>query len=223
MEAFVRQLTESASMLKGLASRRAAALSAVAIGVAAGAAGVPAAQAGVLTPNACAANSAMSQPFVAWGDANEYRLLPGGDFTAGAPGWTLSGGAAIAGTGDPFALTGVPSENSLSLPVGASAQSPFTCVDATQPTFRFLDTADAPGSAVAVSVVYESVAGPIALPVGTITADNSWQPSAQYRSGAAIAGLLHGGTAEMAVSFTALSGATRVDDVFVDPRMSWVS
>jgi hypothetical protein len=210
-------------MLRILASRRATTLSAVALGVGAAAIGTPAAHAGVLTLNACPADSALSQPFAAWGDTNEYRLLQGGDFAAGAPGWTLSGGATITGTGEPFRLAGGPSQNSLSLPAGATAQSPYTCVDLTQPTFRLVDAAEAPASLVAVSVVYQSRIGPVSVPIGTITGASSWQPSAQFRNGAPIAGLLQGGTAEMAVSFTALTGATRLDDVFVDPRMSWVS
>jgi hypothetical protein len=211
-------------MLRRFASRRATTLSAVALlGVGAAAIGTPAAHAGALTLNACPADSALSQPFVTWGDTNEYRLLPGGDFAAGAPGWTLSGGATITGTGEPFSLAGGPSQNSLSLPAGATAQSPYTCVDLTQPTFRLVDAAEAPPSLVAVSVVYRSVIGPVSVPIGTIAGSSGWQPSAQFRNGATIAGLLQGGTAEMAVRFTALTGATRLDDVFVDPRMSWVS
>jgi hypothetical protein len=210
-------------MLRFFASRRATTLSAVALGVGAVAIGAPAAHAGALTLNACPADSALSQPFVAWGDTNEYRLLQGGDFIAGAPGWTLSGGATITATGEPFGLAGGPSQTSLSLPAGATAQSPYTCVDLTQPMFRLVDAAEAPGSLVAVSVVYRSLIGPVSVPVGIIAGSSGWQPSAQFRNGATVAGLLQSGTAEMAVSFTALSGATRLDDVFVDPRMSWVS
>jgi hypothetical protein len=213
-------------MLRSFASRRVTTLSAVALlGVGAAAIGTPAARAGALTLNACPADSTLSQPFAAWGDTNEYRLLPGGDFAAGAPGWTLSGGATITGAGEPFSLAGGPSQNSLSLPAGATAQSPYTCVDLTQPTFRLVDTAEAPAPAplVAVSVVYQSRIGPVSVAIGTIAGGSGWQPSAQFRNGATIAGLLQGGTAEMAVRFTALTGATRLDDVFVDPRMSWVS
>jgi hypothetical protein len=207
-------------MSKSLVGRRTATLAATAAGVAV-AATAPAARA-ALAPHACATDAALSQPFAAWGDTNDYRLLPGADFTAGAPGWTLSGRASIATSGAPTALTGGSDDASLSLPAGATAQSPYTCVDVTQPTFRFFDVADAPGSAVLVSVVYLSALGPLTVPAGTITGDGDWQPSPQYRNGAAIADLLNGGTATMAVRFTALTGATRVDDVFVDPRMSWV-
>jgi hypothetical protein len=38
-------------------------------------------------------------------------------------------------------------------------------------------------------------------------------------TGAAVAGLLLGGTAQMALRFTDTSGTSAIDDVFVDPRM----
>jgi hypothetical protein len=36
----------------------------------------------------------------------------------------------------------------------------------------------------------------------------------------AVPGALTGGTAQVALRFTALLGASQIDDVFVDPRMS---
>jgi hypothetical protein len=72
-----------------------------------------------------------------------------------------------------------------------------------------------------VSVVYQTLLGPATVPVGVLGAGGSWSPSPAFQNGAAIAGLLHGGTAQMAVRFTALSGTTQLDDVFVDPRFGW--
>ena len=209
-------------MFNGLRGRRGAVLTAVTAVLGGAAAVAPAAQARVVSPSYCAADASLSQPFTAWGDANEYRLVAGGDFTAGAPGWTLSDGASITGGGDPFALTGVPAQDSLSLPAGASAQSPFSCVDVTQPTFRFVAVGDAPASAVAVSVIYrQPLQGTLTLPVGTLTPGGTWQPSPQYQNAEVAGALLTGGTAQMALRFTAITGTTQLDDVFVDPRMSW--
>ena len=149
-------------------------------------------------------------------------MLPGGDFSDGGASWTLAGGATVVSGGDPFSLTGSAAVASLSLPAGATAQSAYTCVDVTQPTFRFADLSDSSGAAVAVSVVYQSpTLGTVLVPVGTLSAGNAWSPSPAYHNGAAIAGLLNGGTAQMAVQFTALSGTTQLDDVFVDPHMTW--
>jgi hypothetical protein len=38
---------------------------------------------------------------------------------------------------------------------------------------------------------------------------------------AAVPGLLTGGTSQVALRFTALTGSSQIDDVFVDPRMRW--
>ena len=63
--------------------------------------------------------------------------------------------------------------------------------------------------------------GAVAVPVGWVTPGAGWTPSPTFQNGAAIAGLLSGGTAQMAVRFTALSGTTQLDDVFVDPHSIW--
>jgi hypothetical protein len=36
-----------------------------------------------------------------------------------------------------------------------------------------------------------------------------------------LTGLLHGGTAPMAIRFTALTGSSQIDDVYVDPHMRY--
>ncbi len=77
-------------------------------------------------------------PLTGYGDFRDYFLAPGGDFEdEAAPGWKLTGGAAIAGGNEPKYLTG-PGRGSLSLPVGATATSPKFCVDLNHPTFRFM-------------------------------------------------------------------------------------
>ncbi len=169
---------------------------------------------------ACAA-SAQSQPFLKWGDSNSYGLIAGGDFEGSLSGWTLSRGSAQATGSETYGATGTVGRYSLALPsAGASAQSPFTCVTASDPTFRFFARNESASSSVSVAVVYQTPLGAIAVPVGMVTAGSGWQPSAAMPTGAAIAGALSSnGTAQMALRFTALSGSSRIDDVFVDPRM----
>lgn len=164
--------------------------------------------------------SSDSQPFLPWQDANFYRLVPGSTFAAGAGGWTLQGGATLVDGGDPYDVTGSGSPASLSLPAGSSAQSPFTCVDVTQPTFRFFATGETSADALLVQAVYQEPLGvQIVLPVGTLLPGDSWQPSPVMQTGAAAGVVLTGGTAQMALRFTAIEGDTVLDDVFVDPRM----
>lgn len=168
----------------------------------------------------CAA-SAQSQPFLKWGDSNSYQLVAGGDFEGSLSGWTLSHGAAQAAGSETYGVTGTVGKYSLALPsAGASAQSPFTCVTASDPTFRFFARNEGAPSSVSVAVAYQTPLGVIAVTVGTVTLSSGWQPSAAMPTGAAIAGALSSnGTAQMALRFTALSGSSRIDDVFVDPRM----
>ena len=69
---------------------------------------------------------ALTQPFLAWGDQNEYALLPGesSDSFDGS-GWSLSGGANIVSAGLYDGTTGPV----LDLPSGSEAVSPAFCVN----------------------------------------------------------------------------------------------
>ena len=160
-----------------------------------------------------------SQPFLRWGDANQYALVTGGDFESALSGWTLSGGAQRAAGSEPYAATGVLGSWSLALPAGATAQTPYMCMSPSERTFRFFDKAEGGKSTILASVVYKTPLGAIALPVGALSAATTWAPSPQFDTGAALAAAISGGTVQVAIRLTALSGAARVDDVFLDPRM----
>lgn len=170
---------------------------------------VSAAQASLINLGTCN-NSALSQPFAPWGDNSSYALAPGGDFELGSPSWSMSGGAAIVPGSEPFAATGTLGSYSMSLPAGASATSPATCVDAAYPTTRFFISGT---GLVAVSMVYDG----IPIPAGVAVAGGSWAPSPVMINSSPIVGLLSGGTAQVELQFTALLGSPVVDDVFIDP------
>jgi hypothetical protein len=176
------------------------------------------AQAALISTDACN-EAALSQPFARWGDTSSYELVPGGDFEGSLAGWTLSGGAARVPGSEPYGVTGSVGAYSLDLPAGASVQSPFTCVDAAYPTFRFFAHNDSLLSTVLVQVVYKTPLGTVALPLGAVALSTSWQPTLPMLTGSVVTGLLSGGTAEAALRFTALTGSSQIDDVFVDPRM----
>lgn len=167
----------------------------------------------------------LTQPFLSWGDSNEYKLMPGGDFNGtSAPGWTLSGGAKLVAGGEPFGVTGKVSSSSLYLPAGSSVQSPFTCVDAAYPFFRLFAKNNSLLSVVAVSVVYkEPLVGELVLPVGVIALTPKWEPTMQYLTASALQGIVtavtSGGNPQVALRFTSVTGSTQIDDVFVDPHM----
>lgn len=176
------------------------------------------AQAALISTDACN-EAALSQPFLAWGDANSYELVPGGDFAGSLEGWTLSGGAQRVAGGEPYDVDGSVGSYALELPAGGSAQSPYTCVDAAYPTFRFFARNESLLSTIAVEVVYKTLLGPVALPLGAVALSSQWEPTLPMLTGSVVTGVLSGGTAEVALRFTALTGSSRIDDVFVDPRM----
>jgi hypothetical protein len=152
--------------------------------------------------------AALSTPFSPWADPSSYELAPGGDFESSD--WSFTGRAALVGGSEPFAATGALGDHSLSLPAGASATSPSTCVDAAYPTIRFF--ASGTGT-MAVGVVYDGVY----LPAGVAVVLGGWQPTPLMLTSSAVPAALAGGTTDVSLVLTTLVGNVRVDDVFIDP------
>jgi hypothetical protein len=178
--------------------------------------------AGLISTDPCD-NATLTKPFAGFGDSNDYKLVPGGSFEGSLSGWTLSHGATRAAGSEPFGATGTVGASSIYLPAGASVQSPYTCVDAAYPEFRFFGRNNGLLSVVAVSIVYkEPLLGPVAVPVGTVALTGSWAPSARMLTLSAVQGivngLLTGKTPQVALRFTAVTGSSQIDDVFIDPR-----
>jgi hypothetical protein len=208
-------------MMQGLFSRHTRIVGAV-IGVLGFAvlSGAPA-RAALISTDACD-NSALTEPFAPWQDTSLYKLVPGGSFEGGASGWTFSHGASVVAGSEPFGAAGSVGSSSVDLSAGASVTSPFTCVDAAYPTFRFFGRNDGLLSTVLVSVVYKlPLLGDVAVPVGVVALSGTWEPSAPMLTASAVTGLLSGGTTNVALRFTALTGHSQIDDVFVDPRMHY--
>jgi len=176
------------------------------------------AQAALIATGACN-EAGLSEPFQQWGDHNSYELLPGGDFEGSPSGWTLSGGAQRVAGSEPYGATGSVGAYSLALPTGASATSPFTCVNASYPSFRFFARNDGLASTVLVQLVYKTVLGSLVAPIGAVALSGEWQPTLPMLTGSIAGGVLSGGTGEVALRFTALTGSSRIDDVYVDPHM----
>ena len=176
------------------------------------------AQAALISTGAC--NEAeLTQPFARWGETTDYELVPGGHFDGSLAGWTVQGKAGLVSGGEPYGVTGSVSSDSLALGTLASAQSPFFCVNASYPSFRFFARNGSLLSTVLVQVVDETPVGPVTLPVGVVALTGQWEPTAPMLTGSAVEGLLSGGTAQIALRFTELTGSSQIDDVFVDPRM----
>jgi hypothetical protein len=152
--------------------------------------------------------SALSQPFLPWADPSTYELAPGGDF-GGAGVWATDGGARVVAGGEPYGASGS-AQSALSLPVGGSAESPSTCVDAAYPTVRMFVAGT---GAVAVEVVADG----IVIPSGIAIASGPWTPTPIMVTGAALESALSGGAASVSLRLVGLSGDPRIDDVYIDP------
>ena len=179
------------------------------------------AKAALIATDSCD-NATLTQPFAPWGDSNSYKAVPGGDFEGRLVGWTLTGGARVVGGSEPFGATGSVGSQSLALPAGASAQSPYTCVDFAYPTFRFFARNSGLLSTVLVSIVYkEPLLGATAVPIGAVALSPTWAPTLPMLTAAQVQSvvntLLVQGTPQVALRFTALTGNSQIDDVFVDP------
>lgn len=188
------------------------------------AAGASTANAGLLVASApdCDAQP-LANPFVPWLDYADYTPLGGGDFEGSGDGWSLTGGAAIAGGNEPYYVGDAADSKSLSLPAGASATSPTICVGITHPSIRFFAKRRNGGllslSTLRVDVLFETASGTTAsLPIGLVLNGGSWQPTLPMLVVANLLPLLPGEQTPVAFRFTAQGGADwSVDDAWVDP------
>jgi hypothetical protein len=163
------------------------------------------------TSSACP-DRAFATVFSAFNDNALYTLAPDGDFEAGAAGWSLAGGANVAGGSSSIQLGAALGANSLRLAAGASATSPAICVEHGFPSFRF---AVKGAGAVRVQVLY---AGGRSKRTGRISGAAAWKVT---RKLSLAQGRFHVGAGESAnvrLKFTATGGTVAMDDVYVDPR-----
>jgi hypothetical protein len=109
---------------RGLRAGLTALLSAVAVFV------VPAAA------QAACAPTPTTKAFQAFGDSNDYSLVPNGGFEVGTGGWSLSG-ARVAFGNEPWSVRAAGDSKSLAIDATGSAVSPTVCIDVNRPTYRF--------------------------------------------------------------------------------------
>jgi hypothetical protein len=165
-------------------------------------------------PSGCD-NPASSQVFAPWLDSTNYFLAPDGGFENGGEGWNLGG--AVVGAGNQSYGSG---ERSLTVGPGDAATSPAVCVGIEHPTFRFFVRRTSNAAApLVVSVVLRNG---FAVPVGTIAATSSWQPSPILIMGANMLPTLTGeSSTDVRFRFSSVAGTYDVDDLYVDPRGNW--
>jgi hypothetical protein len=176
----------------------------------------PAATAGLLS---CGAGS---QPFAQFdGDTNSYFLISNGNFETGSTGWTLSGGARIAGGNDPYHISGTGS-SSLAMPAGSSALGPKTCIALLTPHARMMVAADPGAPRLNVQVIMYGLLGNVLGILNYASMDSGsyqeWWPSKYVSSKLALP--LFTSYCRVKISVGSGSGGWLVDDVYEDPWLS---
>jgi hypothetical protein len=180
----------------------------------------------VALADACPASPTTS-PFTAWGDLNGYFLMPGGSFEPGgadpANGWTLNN-ASITPGNEPFYVGSPTDQQSLTLNSGGSvAVSPWFCLDATMPSFRFFAQEATAGSdlhvtlrlASGTSILGASTDNMIDLQDGSMP---TWAATDPLGLAAALS-IPPGSSVQAQLVFhvPASGGSWQIDDVYVDP------
>ena len=185
------------------------------------AATAPSAHAGLLSLATGACGQQETQPFAQFGDNAHYVLVPGGNFESGATGWSLSGGAKVAGGNESFNVAG--GSHSLSLPSGSSATSPDVCTGIDHPSARtFVRNTGSSSSKLNVWATYPIVLGlKYTAYLGQVCAGSNWQASSPL-----VMGLLNNTIASLTLGKSTVSfrfapadssGSWQIDDVYLDP------
>jgi hypothetical protein len=163
--------------------------------------------------------ASLSKPFLPWGDANDYTLVPGGDIEDGLKGWELSRGADVVPFNNWFRVADRDDRASLLLRPGASALSAPVCIDATYSSFRFFARRLWPtGSDLKVEVLWWQSGATHATtvelhPIGGLL----WAPVAplnlpsEHLTGGALEPV------QFRFTVTGRFGAWLLDDIYVDP------
>jgi hypothetical protein len=184
-----------------------------------------AAVAGVLPASSSAATcpaqpTAPQQVFSAFADDSLYSLVPGGNFEAGAPAWTLNGGQIVAGN-ESFFLGGASNARAVQLPVNKTAVSPVFCVGEEHPTMRLVARGTA--GQLKVEALYYKDSGSIAtMQLGLVPypGNPNWQVSQVLPLATKLPGITTT-TMQVQIRLTAQGSASTwtVDDVYYDPRV----
>lgn len=158
-----------------------------------------------------------SMAFQTWGDRSSYMLTPGGSFEDGTPSWKLSGGAKVVSGNEPYFIHSKSDRRSLYMPAGSSATTPTMCFAAGDWHLRFVGVSPSKSSTLRVTVTVNSLLGVLSvLDGGTVSSDGTWKPSPKVGLLLTnVAGLLT--TKAISIRLTATSGASQLDDVYLDP------
>jgi hypothetical protein len=163
-----------------------------------------------------------TKPFTAWGDSNDYFVVPGATFE-GSHGWRFSGAVSVVADQEPWKINGSSHSKSLNLPAYTTAIAPNMCIASNEDSLRlFYKDPGKPGASLLVKVEAWNTGDVTARSVVTNTIDSrgaGWKLTPRIalpnKRDAA-------GEQWVTITITPVNtGATwRVDDVMLDP---WIS
>jgi hypothetical protein len=149
--------------------------------------------------------------FAPWGDTNPYAPFQGSSFESGASGWSWTNKASII-SGDNGLIT--PGTHAVEIPGTGAAKSPWTCVDSTTPSLRFVVRRVSGSGKLTVNGIV-SGAGGQATTMIAFAGSSVWQPSPIVTFPQ---GFVTTGTAQAQFTFTSDANTVyRIDDVYIDP------
>ena len=141
-------------------------------------------------------------------------LTPGGSFEESTTSWKLGGGAKVIAGNEPFFIRAKGDRKSLYMPKGSTASTPTMCFAAGDWHMRFVGTGY---GQLRVAVTVNSLLGVLSiLDGGTVSTNGTWKPSPKVGLLLTnVTGLLT--TKAISLRFTATSGTSQIDDVYLDP------
>jgi hypothetical protein len=159
----------------------------------------------------------VAQIFQPWGDPGWYELIPDGAIEQRSGAWSLRGGAAFVPGNEPYYVTSPQDRWSLSLAPGGAATSAPTCIGLGHPVLRFFARSTAPAQGtLRIDVLFTDPTGTVrSQQIALLAAGSSWQPTPPIPIVLNSLSLL--APQNVQFRFTAIGGASSVDDVYVDP------
>jgi hypothetical protein len=172
--------------------------------------------------NAACQSTPTTKAFQAFGDPNDYSLVPNGGFEFGAGGWSLLRAGVTSGN-EPWSVRGANDSRSLAIDAGGTAVSPTVCIDLSRPTYRFFARRTSGSWGVLnLRVRWQDSSGrtnDTTIAALDSSSGTSWRVSPAYN----IASLLGLWNADQDASVQLVfdpenyGGSWAIDDVYVDP------
>jgi hypothetical protein len=168
--------------------------------------------------NAACPSARTSNVFTKFGDTAAYSLLQGGSFESGAPGWSFTNAAVVAGN-ESYNVAG--GSHSLAIQPNGVAVSPTFCVSTENPSFRFF-ARQTSGSWAVLNVILrwtDSSGTTHDTTVAALQTGTSWAVTPVLKLATTLPLWQPGSTLSTRLVFKPepYGGAWTIDDVYIDP------